>query len=227
MDKFPEVVAAMKEVVEKGNYDFIPNAIEVDRFLYNPQVRDKMRQQYHLEGKHVIGHVGRFMAQKNHTFLLDVFAAYKKEDKDAYLVLLGDGELMETVKNKAKELGVADSVLFVGNVGNANEWYQAFDVFMLPSIWEGLPVVGVEAQAADLPCIFSDNVTKEIGLSDKASFLSLHADMDSWVSEIQKKMQMTQRENQEALITENHYNIEKEAVLLQERYLKLYGENTL
>ena len=73
-----------------------------------------MRQQYHLEGKHVIGHVGRFMAQKNHTFLLDVFAAYKKEDKDAYLVLLGDGELMETVKNKAKELGVADSVLFVG-----------------------------------------------------------------------------------------------------------------
>ena len=122
-----------------------------------------MRQQYHLEGKHVIGHVGRFMAQKNHTFLLDVFAAYKKEDKDAYLVLLGDGELMETVKNKAKELGVADSVLFVGNVGNANEWYQAFDVFMLPSIWEGLPVVGVEAQAADLQCIFSDNVTKEIG----------------------------------------------------------------
>ena len=186
-----------------------------------------MGQQYHLEGKHVIGHVGRFMAQKNHTFLLDVFAAYKKEDKDAYLVLLGDGELMETVKNKAKELGVADSVLFVGNVGNANEWYQAFDVFMLPSIWEGLPVVGVEAQAADLPCIFSDNVTKEIGLSDKASFLSLHADMSSWVSEIRQKMQMTQRVNQEALITENHYNIEKEAVLLQERYLKLYGENTL
>ena len=216
-----------KEVVEKGNYDFIPNAIEVDRFLYNPQVRDKMRQQYQLEGKHVIGHVGRFMAQKNHTFLLDVFAAYKKEDKDAYLVLLGDGELMETVKNKAKELGVADSVLFVGNVGNANEWYQAFDVFMLPSIWEGLPVVGVEAQAADLPCIFSDNVTKEIGLSDKASFLSLHADMSSWVSEIRQKMQMTQRVNQEALITENRYNIEKEAVLLQERYLKLYGENTL
>lgn len=216
-----------KEVVEKGNYDFIPNAIEVDRFLYNPQVRDKMRQQYHLEGKHVIGHVGRFMAQKNHTFLMDVFTEYKRADKDAYLVLLGDGELMETMKNKVKELGIADSVLFVGNVGNANEWYQAFDVFMLPSIWEGLPVVGVEAQAADLPCIFSDNVTKEIGLSDKASFLSLKADMGSWVSEIHQKMQMTQRVNQEALITENHYNIEKEAVLLQERYLKLYGENTL
>ena len=136
------------------------------------------------------------MSQKNHTFLLDVFAEYVKEDKDAYLVLLGDGELMDSMKNKAKELGISDLVLFVGNVGNANEWYQAFDVFILPSIWEGLPVVGVEAQAADLPCIFSENVTKEIGLSDKAAFLSLDAPKKEWTDEIKRKLQNTEIEQQ-------------------------------
>lgn len=215
-----------KEVVESGNYDFIPNAIEVEKFLFNQEIRNQIRSKYNLNGKHVIGHVGRFMSQKNHTFLLDVFAEYVKEDKDAYLVLLGDGELMDSMKNKAKELGISDLVLFVGNVGNANEWYQAFDVFILPSIWEGLPVVGVEAQAADLPCIFSENVTKEIGLSDKAAFLSLDAPKKEWTDEIKRKLQNTERVDREKLITDNHYNIKKEAVLLQERYLKLYGENT-
>ena len=107
-----------------------------------------------LENKHIVGHVGRFMSQKNHTFLLDVFAEVSKRDSLAHLVLLGDGELMDAMKEKASNLGIKDRVTFVGNVGNANEWYQAFDCFVLPSVWEGLPVVGVEAQAADLPCIF-------------------------------------------------------------------------
>ena len=215
------------KVVSENDYVLIPNAIKISNFVFNELTREKIRRESGLAGKHVIGHVGRFMAQKNHMFLLDVFAEVHKLDEKAQLVLLGDGELMEVVKQKAEKLSLENNITFVGNVGNANEWYQAFDVFMLPSIWEGLPVVGVEAQAADLQCIFSDNVTKEIGLSDKASFLSLHADMSSWVSEIRQKMQMTQRVNQESVITENHYNIEKEAVLLQERYLKLYGENTL
>lgn len=96
--------------------------------------------------------VGRFMVQKNHTFLIDVFVEYYKNHKDTKLVLLGDGELMPKIKEKVQTLGIEDAVLFVGNVGNANEWYQAFDAFVLPSVWEGLPVVGVEAQAADLPC---------------------------------------------------------------------------
>ena len=91
----------------------------------------------------------------------------------ATLVLLGDGELMDAMKEKASNLGIKDRVTFVGNVGNANEWYQAFDCFVLPSVWEGLPVVGVEAQAADLPCIFSSAVTREIGLSERAKFISL------------------------------------------------------
>ena len=134
--------------------------------MYNEEIRNRIRLEYHLQDKKVIGHVGRFMAQKNHTFLIDIFAEYYKNHKDTKLVLLGDGELMPKMKEKVQTLGIEDAVLFVGNVGNANEWYQAFDAFVLPSVWEGLPVVGVEAQAADLPCVFSDNITREIGLTD-------------------------------------------------------------
>lgn len=88
---------------------------------------------------------------------------------------------MPKIKEKVQTLGIEDAVLFVGNVGNANEWYQAFDAFVLPSVWEGLPVVGVEAQAADLPCVFSDNITREIGLTDKA-FLFPHQTRNNGLS---------------------------------------------
>ncbi len=211
-------------IVEAGDYEFIPNAIEVSRFTYNESIRAHIRKEYNLEGRHVLGHVGRFMAQKNHTFLLDVFAEVVKKDPLATLVLLGDGELMDTIKEKASNLGISDKVIFVGNVGNANEWYQAFDMFILPSIWEGLPVVGVEAQAADLPCIFSDNITREIGLSNKASFIALDAPVEDWVKAIVDGFSMTDRTDRSKLIRDNNYDIELEAKKLQDRYLKLAGE---
>ena len=212
------------KVVEEGDYELIPNAIEVSRFVFNPEIRDRMRKEYGLEGKHVLGHVGRFMTQKNHTFLLDIFAEVAKIDDLAVLVCLGDGELMPSIKEKAKTLGIEDKILFVGNVGNANEWYQAFDAFILPSIWEGLPVVGVEAQAADLPCIFSDGVTKEIGLSDKAVFVSLNDAKERWVVAIETAFSQEVREDKSQLIRDNNYDIEYEAIKLQDRYLRLAGE---
>lgn len=210
--------------VDNNDYELIPNAIEVGRFLFNEEIRNELREKYALGDKHVIGHVGRFMAQKNHTFLLDAFAECTKSDEKAFLVLLGDGELMESMKEKAKMLNVADKVLFVGNVGNANEWYQAFDLFVLPSVWEGLPVVGVEAQAADLPCIFSNTVTKEIGFSDKVFFID-NTDKEAWAKIIVELLADNKlRENAYDLITRNHYNIDTEAIKLQNRYLELYGE---
>jgi len=213
-----------KEIVEHGDYHFIPNAIEVERFAYNEVTRTRMREQYHLQDKHVIGHVGRFMTQKNHVFLLEVFATVKKLDPNAYLVLLGDGELMDGMKQKARELAVEDSVLFVGNVGNANEWYQAFDVFVLPSIWEGLPVVGVEAQAAGLPCVFADSVTKEIGMSEHARFVSLTESLEVWAKTLLDALKTERIADCKDLIAERGYDIEKEAVKLQNLYIQLCGE---
>lgn len=140
------------------------------------------------------------------------------------LVLLGDGELQEEIRKKVNEKGLNDKVYFAGNVGNANEWYNAFDVFMLPSVWEGLPVVGVEAQANDLPCIFSESVTKEIGLSKKAEFLSLQETPLVWAQCVLDKLKDSNRKDNTQLITENNYNISYEAIKLQERYLELYEE---
>lgn len=213
-----------EKAVKLGDYEFIPNAIEVDRFLYNEEIRNKIRAEYKLEGKKVIGHVGRFMAQKNHEFIIDLFAEYYKKHNDTKLVLLGDGELMPKMKEKVQNLGIEEAVLFVGNVGNANEWYQAFDAFMLPSVWEGLPVVGVEAQASDLPCLFSDNITKEIGLIDKSYFIST-SDKEQWIKTLEKVLEDGNRRNNYEVITENRYNIVEEAKKLQERYIKLYEEN--
>lgn len=212
------------KIVEASDYEFIPNAIEIDRFKFNLETRNRIRVEYNLGDKHVLGHVGRFMAQKNHTFLLDVFANLSAKDDKAVLVLLGDGELMDTVKQKAEALGIGDKVYFIGNVGNANEWYQAFDVFILPSIWEGLPVVGVEAQAADLPCIFSQGVTKEIGFSEDSMFIGLDESLDKWSDAIIKKFDKSSREDRTELIRNNNYDIKIEAQKLQERYLRLAGE---
>lgn len=213
-----------KKAVEAGDYELIPNAIEVDRFQFDPEARLRLRKANGLEGSHVIGHVGRFMAQKNHTFLLDVFAQYSQLDKQSRLVLLGDGELMDEMRQKARKLGIAERVLFAGNVGNANEWYQAFDCFVLPSLWEGLPVVGVEAQAADLPCIFSSHVTREIGFSQRAQFVPLQGEIQAWVMALQKALENQERRDVSRLISEHHYDISVEAARLQNRYLELAGE---
>lgn len=215
-----------KKVVQQSDYELIPNAIEVERFLYDSNVRMSLRHKYQLEKKHVVGHVGRFMAQKNHKFLISVFAEIAARDELATLVLLGDGELMMEIQKKVAQLNLIDRVIFVGNVENANEWYSAFDVFVLPSTWEGLPVVGVEAQAADLPCFFSSNITREIELSDKAYFLSLEAPISEWAKCIIDKFDDTRRESRTTLITEAHYNIKVESKYLEKRYMELYGEQT-
>lgn len=215
-----------ESVVAKGNYEWFPNAIEVERFIYNQQIRDYIREKNGLKDKNVIGHVGRFMTQKNHMFLVDIFAEFSKYDSSARLVLLGDGELLDTVKEKVRQLGLEEKVIFKGNVNNVNEWYQAFDCFMLPSVWEGLPVVGVEAQAADLPCIFSDTVTKEIALSEKAKFIHLKAPKLEWVNALKDALNMRERADNTRLISDKRYNIKREAAKLQNRYLELAEKNT-
>lgn len=214
-----------QKITAAGAYTLVPNAIEAERFVYNQKIRDKIRQKNGLKDKYVIGHVGRFMKQKNHIFLLDVFTELLKREKKVRLVLLGDGELMEDVKKRAKKSNVFDAITFVGNVGNANEWYQAFDCFVLPSIWEGLPVVGIEAQAADLPCVFSDAVTKEVKMSDRVKFVSLEAPISVWVDNIQKALEDGRRNNNYSLIKSKNYDIKTEAIKLENLYLRLSEEN--
>lgn len=211
------------DIIDKGDFTFVHNAIDVDRFVYNEETRNAMRVKYNLNDKHVVGHIGRFMQQKNHEFLIKVFAEIKKQDPKAYLVLLGDGELMDKTKKQVANLGLENDVMFVGNVPNANEWYQAFDLFILPSHWEGLPVVGVETQAADVPSIFSDSITPEIGLTDKAHFLNLNAPISDWANLSCRLLnEPLNRTNQYDAISNSGYNIKSEAEKLQSLYIELY-----
>lgn len=115
-------------------------------------------------------------------------------------------------------------MVFVGNVGNVNEWYSAFDVFVLPSIWEGLPVVGVEAQASDLPCVFSDSITREIELSDRVEFVGINESVEKWADILQTMFTISNRRNNKQLMIDNDYDIQTEAIKLQNRYLKMVGE---
>ena len=156
------------------------NAIEVQQYVYNESDRVRIREKYQLQDNIVIGHIGRFMKQKNHSFLIDIFKEIHEREPRAKLVLLGDGVREKMIKKKVHKMSLDESVMFVGNVGNAREWYQAFDLFLLPSIWEGLPLVGIEAQASDLPCVFSSDVTKEVQILPTSIFLSRKLSCKIW-----------------------------------------------
>ena len=160
------------------------NAIDLDRFRFQPELRHSLRSRHGLADCFVIGHVGRFNVQKNHTRLLDIFSKIAQAAPEARLALIGVGETEQVIREKARALGVQDKVLFLGQMANVNEWYQAMDCFALPSLFEGLPVVGVEAQAAGLPCFFSDHVTDEILLSPDACRVSLGASDEDWAQKI-------------------------------------------
>ena len=199
----------------------IHNAIDVDKFTFNELHRQQIRTQYGLDGKFVVGHVGRLTWQKNQKKLLEVFAALHQIKPNAQLVIVGTGELHEKLKKQAKELKISNTVTFAGMQTNVNEWYSAFDVFVLSSWYEGLPVVGIEAQAADLPCIFTDKITPEVKVTDKVRFMGLDDDAKAWANAI-LEFEPKDRIDRFNELKCAGYDIKTEAARMQELYLALY-----
>ena len=136
----------------------IPNAIEVDKFLFDREMRKYKREELGLKDEFVLGHVGRLSYQKNHKFLIEIFSEVHKKNKNTVLLLIGVGEKEQEIKEQIRTLGLDNAVRFLGSRSDVNELYQAMDVFVMPSFFEGIPVTGVEAQFAELPCIFSTKV---------------------------------------------------------------------
>ena len=209
-----------QKVIQSNNYMIIRNAIDEEKFLYNPEKRAEIRKKYNLDGKFVIGNVARFMKQKNHTFTLDLFKKIYELNKNAILMLLGDGELLSEMKQKAKDLQIEKNVMFMGNIDNVYEMYQAMDLFLLPSLFEGLPVVGIEAQAAGLKCVMSDTITDEVAITDNVEFISLNTPVDEWAKIILSKTSY-ERKNMKEEIIKAGYSISVEAKKLQEIYEKM------
>lgn len=159
---------------DQGKVKIIHNAIDLDKFKFDLEARKKLRKEFGIkDNTTVIGHVGRFVQQKNHTFLVDVFKEYHKKNPDSKLLLIGTGPLEEKIKAKVEKLNLMDSVLFLGQREDTNKLYSVMDVFCLPSLYEGLPVVGIESQSAGLPCVYSDKVTIEADAANNTYYASI------------------------------------------------------
>jgi len=152
--------------VKQGRIIILPNAIDPERFKFDVAARAKIRQQYGIaDDEFVVGHVGRFFPQKNHAFLIDVFAELVKTKPQSKLLLLGDGPLLDGIREKVCTLGLSDKVVFVGLQKDPAPFYSAMDAFCFPSLWEGLPLTLVEAQYNGLHVICSDMITGEVFIS--------------------------------------------------------------
>ena len=208
-------------------FQIINNAIDVAAYTYAPAKRQEMRRQLGLENDFTIGHVGRFNQPKNHPFLIDIFAALLKKEPNAVLLLAGGGEDMPKIQAKAQALGVAEHVRFLGVLSDVADLMQAMDVFVFPSLYEGLPVTMEEAQSAGLPCIISDKVPPECILTEcLVDVLPLSAEPEIWAAKILEKKNLP-RTDRRSEIAAHGFDITTEAVKLQEFYIKSVEEHKL
>lgn len=209
------------KMVAQNKVFFMHNAIDTKKFAFDENVRAQMRKELDLEDAFCIGHLGRFTEQKNPLFLIDVFKEVSRKRQDAVLVLLGEGPLLEETKAKVREYNLDAKVKFVGSVTDPEKYYQAMDVFFLPSLYEGLAVSLVEAQCNGVPVVTSDKVTKEICLSNQYKVVPLSADVKIWADEIchlADVQNVDTRKNAYRMIEDAGYSIVKEADRLDKFY---------
>ena len=172
-----------KSIIKHEDYKIVYNSVDYDKFKANPEARKKIRNQLKLEDKFVIGHVGRFSYAKNHLFLLDILKKVFDEKSNAVAILIGEGELEEKIKAYANKLNIIDKIIFLNSVPNVNDYLQSFDIFLLPSKFEGLPIVGIEGQFANLPCLFSDKISSDVIIGENSKLLPIE-NAKLWADEI-------------------------------------------
>ncbi|MDR7239988.1 glycosyltransferase family 1 protein [Neobacillus drentensis] len=203
--------------------EIIKNGIESERFSFSLTTRKEVRKELNLESNiFVLGHVGRFSHQKNHTYLIDVFAKFNKMHKESVLILVGDGPLRTDIEKKVMNLNLKDKVKFIGIRSDINRLLQAFDVFVFPSLHEGLPVSLIEAQGSDVPCLISDNISKEVDLGSKlVEFLPLN-DKYKWVKKMMDiSSRKISRKSMSILISERGYEAKDTADQIEDFYLSV------
>jgi len=213
-----------KNVINKNNFNVIKNAIDIEKYLFNQSKRNEMRKTLNIEDKFVVGHVGSFTYPKNHKFLIEVFNEIQKQNRATILLLIGDGELRSQIEKQISDLGLEDKVILTGTVSNVNEYLQAMDVFVFPSIFEGLGIAVIEAQAAGLPCVVADTIPEEAYLTDLIESIPLTAKEDLWTEQILKYNDGYERRNTYEEVKSKGYDIYETNQWLEEFYLKNWRE---
>ena len=197
----------------------LQNGIDTDSFAYNKEIRRQVRQAEGLENRFVVGHVGRFDRPKNHTFLLGIFQEICKQRNDAFLFLVGDGETMWEIQKQAEQLGLLERICFAGRRMDVSALMQAMDVFVFPSLYEGLGLVLVEAQACGLPCVASESIPDEVSLTPLYHRVASDSSASDWATVVMKTSQEIRSQQSAEQVRKAGYDIRDIVVFLSEFYL--------
>ena len=197
-----------KKAVDSGNVTILHNAVDLNVFHYDKDGREIVRKEFNIsKDKLVIGHIGRFMTQKNHIFLLDIFKEICDKNDNAVLMLVGKGELEQQIKDKIKLLGLTEKVIFTGIRADIPQMLSAMDVFVFPSFYEGMPNTVIEAQSTGLPCVIADTITKEADITGLVNYLSLNDSAKVWAEKALSIVEKERRDTKADFI-KNGYDIE-------------------
>ena len=215
-----------KKAFSKGKVHIVNNAVDIERYKFDSLISFEMRKELHISNKYVIGHIGRFMKQKNHKYLIEIFKRVHDLDNDTVLLLVGDGPLLDDIRKIVIKKCLDDFVIFAGTHQHPERYYQAMDCLVLPSLYEGLPVVGIEAQANGLNCFFSTAITNEVAVNDNCYFKSLSDNPEKWATDILSKKELTnvERAVKFSNLVNSKFNIKYEAKALIDIYSRLIKE---
>ena len=211
--------AAGKWMFPNREYTVIDNGIDTRCFRYDPQVRNSMRKHLSVEEKLVIGHVGRFAPVKNHSFLIDVFSHLHAQRPDAVLLLIGDGELQSSIRKLVQNRNLSDHVIFSGKQESVPPFYQAMDLFLFPSLYEGFGIAVLEAQASGLPCVISREISGECMATDLVTKMSLSASAQAWAAHVLSRIGSPRSDHAQILLDRGR-DIQATAEWLQRFYLQ-------
>ncbi|MBP5204046.1 glycosyltransferase [bacterium] len=205
-----------------ADFTVVNNAIDINRFKYDGRARRVRRKEAGIKDDTlVIGHIGKFVEQKNHKYLIDIFDKIHKKNPNSILRLVGGGPLVDSIKAHVKELGLVNCVEFLGQIDDPEKFYLTLDIFLLPSLYENLPLVSVEAQASGLLCFFTDEMPREAQILDSTAFMSVKDAPSKWASAILEKNKTFKRVNTRDILSASNFDIKKEANKLQTMYLDL------
>ncbi|WP_271400416.1 glycosyltransferase family 1 protein [Salinicoccus roseus] len=212
-----------KKEVDLGKPIVMKNAIDVEQYTFSESKREQIRKELGVEEKFVIGNIGRFTYQKNHTFIIDIFSKVYKKNENSVLLLIGEGEGKQKIERKVKELGLEKAVRFLGVRSDIPDLMQAMDVFLFPSNFEGLGIVLIEAQASGLQCIASKKVIpKETNITDFIEYISLEESSENWANAVLRYGQGYKRKNTSEQIKIAGYDLLEQSKWL-ENYYKTRG----